>query len=318
MSFTSRQTFVYLSHCEGPLQGIGARREASEPSVRAHADRALEQQLPAVPTKSGHLAVSLHTWLGTHAQQNTQTCRREFFCCLQVPCLDLPQFLPNSSSLDDVSYRKDTSLRVKPIDLSRLQRPDASALNSAAASNTGATLMRLLPIVPGDVANAPSTSARESIKSAKAEVQLGLSSNAEKLGIKSAQHGVVDSAAAQLKWLPSPAVYSPQQTRRLSQQPSSWQLSSAAGTACSGISPSSNNLAAKSWQQLLSTASAHEQWVAHKHTAYGRMSGTGDEEEWGELLVRVPKQAGAVMEKLMQQLPQALAGSVHTQSALQV
>lgn len=221
----------------------------------------------------------------------------------------MPQLLPKSSSLDDVSYRKDAGLRVKP----KKQRPDVSAFSSAAASHTGATSMRLLPIVPGEVANAASASARESIKSAKAEVQLGMSGNADKLGIKFAQHGAVDNAAAQLEWPPSPAVYNPQQTRRLAQQPSSWQLCSAAGT-----SPSSNNLAAKSWQQLLSTASAHEQWVAHKHTAHGRTSGSGDEEEWGELLVRVPKQAGAVMEKLMQQLPQALAGSMHTQPALQV
>ena len=149
-------------------------------------------------------------------------------------------------------------------------------------------------------------------------MQLGTSSNAGKPEIESAQHGAFDSAAAQLKWSPFPTVFSPQQTSRLAQQPSSWQLPSAAVTARSGMSPSSNSLAAKSWQQVLSSVCAHEQWVAHKHTAHGRMSGTGDEEEWGQLLVRVPKQAGTFTGQLMQQLPQALAGSVHIQVALQV
>ena len=48
------------------------------------------------------------------------------------------------------------------------------------------------------------------------------------------------------------------------------------------------------------------------------MSDTGNEEEWGQLLVRVPNQASVFTEKLMQQLPQALAGSVHTQTDSQV
>ena len=290
----SPQVYSLVSDChtlKRLLQAIGARRELSDTSVPSHADRASEQQLPALPTKPGHLAVSLLNSLGKHAQQTSCIA-----CCLQVPCLNLPQFLPNSSSLDDVSYRKDTSFRIKPTDLSRLQRPDASAFSN----------------------NAVSASARASINFSRAEVQLGTSSNAEKPVIKSDQHGAFDNAAAQLKWPSSPTLFSPQQTSRLAQQQSGWQLSSAAGTARSGIKPSSNNLAAKSWQQMLSTASAHEQWVAHKHTANGTAFGAGNEEEWGQLLVHVPQQASKVIEKLMQQLPQALAGSVHTQPALQV
>ena len=299
------------------MRHLQARREVLSANFPAHAHRASEQQLPALPTKPGHLAVSLLNSLGKDAHQNSS----RIACCLQVPCLNLPQFLPNSSSLDDVSYRKDTSFSTKPTDLLKLQRPDASAFSNDGASvnTTAMQSARLLPVVPVDVpANAVSASARASIRSSRAKVQLGTSSNAEKPVIKSNQHGAFDNAAAQLKWPSFPTVFSPQQTSRLAQQQSSWQLSSAAGTAPSGISPSSNNLAAKSWQQVLSTASAHEQWVAHKHTAHGTTFDTGNEEEWGQLLVRVPQQDSKSIEKLMQQLPQALAGSVHTQPALQV
>ena len=285
-------SFVSVCHTlRGHLQAVGARREASEPNVPGHADRASEQQLPALPATPGHLAVSLLIWLGEHAQQN---CSR-IACCLQVPRLNLPHSMPKSSSLDDVSYRKDKSLHVLPTDLSRLPRPDASVFSneSAAAKSTGTP-------------------------SKQAEMQPGIGSNAGKPVIKSAQHGAFDSVAASPKWLPSSSVSSPQQTSRLAQQPRSWQLSSPAVTARSSMSPSSNKFAAKSWQQVLSTASAHEQWVVHKHTAHGRMSETGDEEEWGELLVRVPKQASTFVGELMQQLPQALAGSMHTHAALQV
>lgn len=244
---------------------------------------------------------------------------KPFPCCTQVSCLNLPQFLPNSSSLDDVSYWKDTKARVNPIDLSKVQRSDAPALSngSAAAYKTGTQSVRLLPAVPGNAANAGSASARETIRADRAEVQLGRTSSVENPRAKSGQSGDFD-AAAQLNWPPSPAVFSPQPTSRPAQQPSSWQLSIAAGKAQHSTSPSSNNLAAKSWQQLLSTASAHEQWVTHRHNSHGRTFDTGGEEEWGELLLRVPKQAGSVTEKLLQQLPQALAGSVHAQAALQV
>ena len=93
---------------------------------------------------------------------------------------------------------------------------------------------------------------------------------------------------------------------------------SAANTGRHATTSNSNSLAAKSWQQQLTTASAHEQWVTHKHTPHGRTSDPGSAEGWGELLVRVPKQDGGITEELMQQLPQALAGSVHAQPALQV
>lgn len=246
---------------------------------------------------------------------------KRFPRCTQVSCLNLPQFLTNSSFLDDVSYWKDTKSHVNPIDLSKVQRPDMPALSngSAAAYKTGTQSARLLPAVPGDAPNAVSASARGTIRSDRAEVQLARSSNAEKVTqVTSGQTGDFHTAAAQLQWPPSPAVFSPQPTSRPAQQPSTWQLSIAAGKAQHGTSPSSNNLAAKSWQQLVSTASAHEQWVSHRHNSHGRTSDTGGEEEWGELLLRVPKQAGTVTEKLMQQLPQALAGGVHTQIALQV
>lgn len=208
-----------------------------------------------------------------------------------------------------------------PLDLSKVQRPDVPAVSngSAAAYKTGTQSARLLPAVPGNAPIALSASAMGIIRSDRAEVQLGRSSNAERPTAKSGQTGDFDiAAAAQLKWLPSPAVFSPQPTTRPAQQPSSWQLSIAAGKAQHSTSPSSNSLAAEAWQQQLSTTSAHEQWVAHRHNSHGRTSDTGGEDEWGELLLRVPKQACMVTEKLMQQLPQALAGGVHARTALQV
>lgn len=53
--------FLGSTLMRGRLQGIGARREASEPIVPAH--QVSDQQLPALPTKPGQLAVSLRTWL---------------------------------------------------------------------------------------------------------------------------------------------------------------------------------------------------------------------------------------------------------------
>lgn len=235
-------------------------------------------------------------------------------CFTQVSCLNLPHFLPDSTSGVDVSYRKDSSLHVKQLDLSKVQPSDASVLDSgrAAAYSTGIPTARPLPAVP------VSASLKHSTKSSRAEVQLGTSSSAERHVMLSAEHGHVNTSAVQPKRAPFPAVPSPQQTSRLPQQPSSWQLGSAAGTAHNAVCPNSNTLAAKSWQQQLTIASAHEQWVAHKHTPRGRTSDPGNAEGWGDLLVLVPKQAGDITEELMQQLPPALAGSMHTQTALQV
>lgn len=222
-----------------------------------------------------------------------------------------------------MSYRKDSSIRVKKLDLTKVQQPEPSVLDtvSAAAYITGVPTSRSLPAISGSSLPSNAISASRSVKlntnTSRAEAQLGTSS-AERHVVLSAKYNAFHTSAAKQTWPPSPAIPSPQQTSRLTQQPTSWQLTSAAGTAHHAGAPNSSSLAAKSWQQQLTTASAHEQWVAHKHTPHGRTSDPGNAEGWGELLVRVPKQAGNSTEELMQQLPQALAGGVHTQTALQV
>ena len=241
---------------------------------------------------------------------------------MQVSHLNLPQFIPNSPSVEDVSYRKETDLRVKPLDLSGVQRSDASAFVSSAAVAAAS-----LPVAPGNspVPDAVTGSLRiVADRTTRTQRQLAKSSNAAQHGVKLAQrahqvqHAALDSAAAQFKWPPGLGIVSPQQTSRLAMPPSSQQLASTAGTARTFTSPNSNNAAAKSWQQVVATASAHEQWVMQRHLAHGRMSETGNEEEWGELFVRMPKQAGIQTEELVQQLPEGLAGSVHAQAASQV
>ena len=244
--------------------------------------------------------------------------RCQVYCHPQVSHLNLPQFIPTSPSVDDVSYRHDHKPRITPLDLSRLQQTDAPALTSSVSEAAAASVSAMPATSPAPELDAAASKAVSSF-TGRTACHLGSSRNIEQHAGKlaqQAQHG--NPLAAQLKWPPSPGVISPQPPSRPALQPSSWQLSSAASTARNAISPRVNNSAAKTWQQIQSTASAHEQWVLQRHTVHGRMSGDGDEEEWGQLMVRVPKQAASVVVELVQQLPEALAGAVHADTPSQV
>ena len=226
--------------------------------------------------------------------------------------LNLPQFTPESS-VGDVSYRRDADSH-----RSGVQRPDTSAVTThegMARSSMFPSKIARLPLAPGNtpVPDAGSASPAPDT-SGQSRGQTALLSRgsiaAAKLNSKGAQHaqqaGFDLPATAAFKLPPASGPVSPQQTSRLNTHSKSWQVYGTAGTARQPSSPNSNNVAAKSWQQALAGASSHEQWLMGRHLTHGRMSEAGGEEEWGELTVRLPKQASSAAEKLVQQLPGGL------------
>ena len=240
--------------------------------------------------------------------------------CDQVSHLSLPQFIPDNHCVDDVSYRKDTRARVQPLDLSKVKREEPGAIigdsGRSTAKGTGTATDAAVAAVTS-VSSAFSAT-QLSNRSLRPEAQFDRSRNAEhhmaKL-TKHAQHAAYASPA-QFEWPLSQSLSDDKLTSRPALQLKSWQLSNATGIASESHNP--DNLPAKAWQPMLSTASAHEQWVLQRHTTHGRMSEGGDSESWGELLVRVPQQASTVIEQLVQQLPEGLAGSVHSCAQTQV
>ena len=301
------------------MQVLARKRQAAGPCMQAHPLGLVEHQMPALPAKPGQLAVSFALRCPSGKPHCEFGLQRHMCMSIQVSHLNLPQFIPNSPSVEDVSYRKDASLRVTPLDLARLQRGDAPAFvssNAAAAAS--------LPVAPGNspVPDAATASSRavpdRPIRTQMQPVKSGTTDQRVVKLAQQSQHAASDLTGAQSKWPSALGISSPQQTIRLAMQPSGRLLASTAGTARTAISTNSNNAAAKSWQQVLATASAHEQWVMQRHLAHGRMSETGNEGEWGELLVRVPKQASIHTEEVLQHLPEGLAGSIHIQTASQV
>ena len=234
---------------------------------------------------------------------------------MQVSHLNLPQFPPLPSYPDNVSYGKETdSYRVRQLDLSKVQRPiQAHAVNSSQHASDSDRL----PMVPSNSPLPPTSAASQLAAASSADIEermpmLSSSSTAAAAaaGLAAAQHAqqagphIPATAAFKLPTASGPA--SPQQTSRLAALPKSWQLYSPAGTAHEPVSLNSNHMANKAWQKGLAGTSAHEQWVMQRHLTHGRMSDTGCDEEWGELQVRLPRQASSNAEKSVQELPEGL------------
>lgn len=234
---------------------------------------------------------------------------------MQVSHLNLPQFPPLPSYPDNVSYGKETdSYRARHLDLSKVQTTfQAHAVNSSQpASNSDR-----LPMVPSNSPFPPTSPASQPPATSCADIgkrmpMLSSSSTAAAAaaGLAAAQHAqqagphIPATAAFKLPTASGPA--SPQQTSRLAALPKSWQLYSPAGTAHEPVSSNSNHMVNKAWHKGQAGASTHEQWVMQRHLTHGRMSDTGCEEEWGELLVRLPRQASNNAEQTVQQLPEGL------------
>ncbi len=234
---------------------------------------------------------------------------------MQVSHLNLPQFIPTKSSHGDVSYGRDAySEHLKLLDLNKVQRSDQEP---AVHSSKHASRSARLPLVPNttpvpDVHTLSQSATTSHADTGRSRAAL-TSSAAAATDLQSAQHAQQASCE-----VPATSVLptafggpSPLQASRLEGQPKTWQVYSTAGTAQEPASPNSNSLAAKAWQQALAGSSAHEHWVMRRHLTHGRMSEAGSEDGWGELSIRLPKQAieNSNEEQLLQQLPDGLNGA---------
>jgi hypothetical protein len=236
---------------------------------------------------------------------------------MQVSNLTLPQFGPTKSAHGDVSYCRDAhSEHFKLLDFSKVQ---SCGQEPATHSSKHASRSARLPLVPNTTPLPHVHTASQSAITSR--VDTGLS----KAALASSAAAATDSQSAQRAQqasldLPTTSVFkmptafggpSPLQASRLEGQPKTWQVYSTAGTAQEPVSPNSNSLAAKAWQQALAGSSAHEQWVMRRHLTHGRMSEAGSEDGWGELSIRLPKQAinSSNEEQLLQQLPDGLGGA---------
>ena len=245
--------------------------------------------------------------------------------------MNLPEFVSSSSRLEDVSHSKDTSSRrIKPLELSRAQWPDGPAKSgreNAADSRLQAS-QNCLPLTPSntpihDLSIASQSMAMNRCGTQQSTAPLsGTSIAASRPDPQPAQHaqqaGLEYAAVGCFKLPKDSAVSGPQQASRLGARSKSWQMYGTAGTARGPSSPNSNSVAAKSWQQTLAGATAHEQWVMQRHLTHGRMSEAGSEEKWGELQVRLPKHASSSAEQLVQQLPEELNEAAHVCHVIQV
>ena len=228
---------------------------------------------------------------------------------MQVSHLNLPQFIPTKSSQGAIYGRDAHSENLKLLDLSKDQEP-------ATYSSRHAPRSARLPLVPNTTPVPDVHTESQFATTSRTDTGLSrsalTSSAAASTHLQSAQH----AQQASLDWPGSPAFKmptafggpSPLQASRLEGQPKSWQVHSTAGTAREPASPNSKSLAAKAWQQALAGSSAHEQWVMRRHLTHGRMSEAGTENSWGELSIRLPKQAidNSNEEQLLQQLPDGL------------
>ena len=231
-------------------------------------------------------------------------------CSAQVSRLNLPQFLPPpESSLDSVSYRGDAKSRVKPLDLSGIHQKHSTAAQGIAATDVAA-----------GAASAPSATSSFFLP-AIASSNLPPSISALSLGASASQrqvlgsqprnrHGGLHAAASQSEL--SALTTSPVQSSRRAQLPAqtsssnaakgAWQSSTATEAARTAHGSDSHVLAGGSWQDIDAAASAHEQWVLRRQAARRSQ----EEEQWGQLTVQLPDQAGSVSQQLLQQVPDEL------------
>ncbi|DBA80115.1 TPA: hypothetical protein ACH3X2_007598 [Trebouxia sp. C0005] len=234
-----------------------------------------------------------------------------------VSYLDLPQFIPTKSTHGDVSFGRDAhSEHLKLLDLSKVQRCDQEP---AVHSSKHASRSARLPLVPNTTPVPDMHTESQSATTSRADTGLSraalASSAAAATDLQPAQHAQQASrdvpATSVFKMSTAFGGPSPLQASRLEGQSKAWQVYSTAGTAREPVSPNSNSLAAKTWQQALAGSSAHEQWVMRRHLTHGRMSEAGSEDSWGELFIRLPKQAidNSNKEQLLQQLPDGLNGA---------
>ena len=230
---------------------------------------------------------------------------------MQVSHLNLPQSIPTKSSYGDVSYGRDAhSEHLTLLDLSKVQRWDQE---SAVHSKKHASRSARLPL-PNTTAIPDVHTDSQSATTRRADTGLSraalASSAAAATDLQFAQQASLDWPASPVFKMPT-AFGGPSslQASRLEGQPKTWQVYSTAGTAREPAGPNSNSLAAKAWQQAHAGSSAHEQWVMRRHVTHGRMSEAGIEDGWGELSIRLPKQAidYSNEEQLLQQLPDGAA-----------
>ncbi len=226
---------------------------------------------------------------------------------MQVSHLNLPQFIPTKSSPGDTPYGRDAhSEHLKLLELSEVQRWDQE---SAVHSRKHVSRSARLPLVPNTTPVPDVHTDSQFATTSPAGTGLSRtalpSSTAAATDLQSAQQASLDWPASPVFKMPTAfGGPSPLQASRLEGQPKSWQVHSTAGTAREPASPNSNSLAAKAWQQALAGSSAHEQWAMRRHLTHGRMSEAGSEDGWGELSIRLPKQAvdNSNEEQLLQQL----------------
>ncbi len=236
---------------------------------------------------------------------------------MQVLHLNLPQFVPTKSSHGDVSYSRDAHCEhLKLLDLSKVQR---CGQEPAIHSSKHASRSARLPLVPNttpvpDVhpVSQSATTSRTDTGLSKAALASNAAAATDLQPAQRAQQASLDLPASPVFKMPTAfGGPSPLQASRLEGQLKTWQGYSTAGTARAPDSPDSNSLAAKAWQQALPGSSAHEQWVMRRHLTHGRMSEAGSDDGWGELSIRLPKQAidNSNEEQLLQQLPGGLNGA---------
>lgn len=236
---------------------------------------------------------------------------------MQVSHLNLPQCIHPKSSHGDISYGRNAhSEHLKLLDLSTVQRCDQepAIYNSKHASRSARLPLspNTTPVPDMHTMSQSATTSRADIGLSRAALAGSAAAATEFKSAQRAQQASCDVPATCVFRMPTSfGGPSPLQASRLEGQPKTWQVYSTAGTAQEPASPNSNSLAAKAWQHALAGSSAHEQWVMRRHLTHGRMSEAGSEDGWGELSIRLPKQAmdNSNEEQLLQQLPDGLTGA---------
>ena len=237
---------------------------------------------------------------------------------LQVSYLSLPYFGALETSQEDVSYREDLpSQRVRALDLSHAHHSHAANVSAALGSSRLPARSRILPSSPAlavehDAASQPAANGHHSLGQPMGLLPsdnnaAGIPDLLKSGSAKHAQHASSARPALPKFKLPLPPdVSSHLQPGRLTAHSKAWQAAGKARTACEAFGQPSGRVVMRDWQQIPADLSAHEQWVMHRQAQHGRMSEAGDEEQWGELAVQLPKGGGGVIEQLLQQLPEGL------------
>ena len=232
--------------------------------------------------------------------------------------LSLPHFGALETSQQDVSYREDLpSQRVRALDVNHAHHSNAANVSAAFGSSRLPARSRILPPSPAlkyesDAAIQPAINRDHSLGQA-----IGLLPSdsdaaeiADQLKTGSAKHAHHASSARpappkfKLPLPPEPSSHS--QPGRLTAHSKAWQAAGTARTAREAFGQPSGRVVMRDWQQNPADLSAHEQWVMQRQAQHGRMSEAGDEEQWGELTVQLPKGGGGVIQQLLQQLPEGL------------